>query len=697
MISTARKVPLLRYGLIVSLIILLCSTFYSYLYYSRSIKSKYIDVNASLTHTNPAKIDSCLSYLNSADKNSQLYLLTSEDKYFKEFKTQIGFVNTVVNSLNGKNKGLKVISDSLVWSASAINIIVERKRNEPVVVPVIRQVTTHIKIDTVKSVVKNEPIKKRKLFGRIMDAFSSKRSIEQLNKEKEGRILPVLVKKRMDTVIVTTVMVPKIKSVYTKNYSGLLSANAALKDQEQVTLFANKRLIAKLSDSLKKYKTDQQSNLTREKMRLNNSHAEVAFRFHKVSIIIFLFVSVLVFIILFNIWKIFRNQKDLIVFGNHAEKYALSKSAFLATMSHEIRTPLNSVIGFSEQLSQGELNESQQEQVSAISSSSKMLLDVVNEILDFSKFETGKMNFDIQAFNPYTEIEDIFKSVIIQAEAKGIKLFKELAIDKNICLNGDSFRLKQVILNFLSNAIKFTEQGTVTLTATMSNKGPDQRILHVAVKDSGIGISKENIPLIFGEFSQIAAAQKKTSQKGTGLGLAISKKIIELQNGTIKVSSEYGKGSEFSFQLPFQQLDKEQCAKNNVVTTDAAYQQLKDKHVLIAEDNQLSVLLLTTILKKRGITYDIAYNGKDALALFEANTYDMLLTDIEMPEMDGLELSNSVRSYKEDTKTIIPILALTANVMKEDKDKYLEAGMNGVVLKPFSEKNLLDNMASVLK
>ena len=387
----------------------------------------------------------------------------------------------------------------------------------------------------------------------------------------------------------------------------------------------------------------------------------------------------------------------MVVYTEMAENHALSKSRFMASMSHEIRTPLNSIIGFSEQLAQGKLSDTQKEQSSAILSSSRMLLDVVNEILDFSKYETGKMNFEVAPFKPYEAIADIAAGMQVQAGKKGIALNHQLDFNKDLCLLGDHFRLKQVIMNLVSNAIKFTPRGQVFINAFMTDgKQPGFNILNVHIRDTGLGIDKEHLPFIFDEFSQVTSAQKATTTAGTGLGLAIVKKIIELQGGSVKVTSKLGEGSIFSFKLPMEVSTVDACIPQEAAASIDPHELVAGKHVLIAEDNKLNVLLVSTILKKWNITFDVAYDGREALQLFEDHPYDIILTDIEMPEMGGIEFSQLVRANGNPNKASLPILALTANVLKEDRDKYLSVGMTGVVLKPFSERNLIDNIAAAL-
>jgi len=715
MISKVRKIPILRYALIVSLIVVLfISAFYLYIYYRRAESVRYNVHQMILARESAAMIDNCLISLYSAENNSRLYGLTSDNKYFNQFSADINFVNQMVAQLDMKDQPLaadsnlkhliiekkartasytklKMLTDSLVNSAGKMNMMIEKAAATPIVVPVINKYISEVKIDTVKP----KAVPKKKFFARIFDAFSAKKS-NAVSQDRQRKSRTVI-KKRIATRVESRAIIPKDALVSRKHFQEIYQANRELRDTEQVILKINTHLISQIITSLKKYKEAEQKQIADGKNELNSSLQDVMLRFKSLSGMVFIFLIVMVIVILYNIWKIFRNEEDLINYSVDAEQYALSKSAFLASMSHEIRTPLNSVIGFSEQLSQSQLNASQREQLQAISSSSRLLLDVVNEILDFSKFETGKMSFDNAPFVPLDSLEDVFLSLRPQAEHKGIQLEKELQLDEGFCLKGDAFRLKQVVINLMNNAIKFTTEGKVVLRAFVSMGSKGMKILHVSVQDSGLGISKENIPLIFGEFAQIVSAQQKASQKGTGLGLAISRKIVELQGGSISVTSELNKGSIFSFKIPFETADAVACKKKALPDHPVAQELLYGKHILVAEDNRLNVLLLSTILKKWNLTFDVAEDGIQAFSLFEENDYDLVLTDIEMPEMGGVELSRQIRNYHHIGKSLTPVLALTANALKEDRDNYMKARMNGVILKPFTEQNLLDTITEVLK
>lgn len=719
MISGVKKIPILRYGLIVSLVVVLFgSAFYLYLHYNRAEKIRGNFQKMISARENSSLIDSCIVELYSADNSSRMYALTADKKYFSQFSQQLKNVHNIITTINAKNKTVKdstdsdelgslvsektlktddyfklmYLTDSLMRSANRLDFAL-KDANKYIRQPVVRRIKTQVHIDTIKAVVKNTPVEqpKKKFFGRLFSIFNKKKD----NKQQAAIKNPVLVQRTTDTTITTMTATPKVAQIYNKYYSKIYDANNKLRTNEREMLEINNRLINQIIGNLKKYKNAEQQYIASSKQELNSNLATVMYEFRKLSGLMFLMLTFVVVVIFYNIWKIFRNEEEMVVYTEMAENYALSKSRFMASMSHEIRTPLNSIIGFSEQLTQSNLDETQKEQTNAIRSSSKMLLDVVNEILDFSKYETGKMTFEQEPFNPYDAINEIATTMQVQASKKNIKLISDIKLERNVCFKGDYFRLKQVIMNLTSNAIKFTNIGSVTITAFVTDGDDGKGVLNLQVKDTGLGIDKEHLPLIFEEFSQVASAQKTANYGGTGLGLTICKKIIELQGGMIKVTSKIGKGSVFSFKLPMEYGIMESC-KPEIVKPSDQHEQVLGKHILIAEDNKLNVLLVSTILKKWKITFDVAYNGREALQLFEDNRYDIILTDIEMPEIGGIELTQMIRAIDNEKNSRIPILALTANVLKEDRDKYLAVGMTGVVLKPFTEQNLINGITAAL-
>lgn len=716
MIAGVKKVPLLRYCLIVMLIVVLSgSAFYLYLHYNKAEKIRSSFQQMISARENSALIDSCIVELYSADNSGRMYALTSKKDYFVRFNKQINSIHSIIDTINHRNRAtaslaqdaelgrlisekslktdsyirLMALTDSLLRSARKINAGLSNADNKYLMQPVVKRVKTEIRVDTIRPLLTAAaPVKKKGFLGRL---FGKK------EKQQEAKVAPLLVQRTTDTTITTMTPTPKVARVYNNYYSKLYEANNNLRKNELEMLEINNRLISQIISSLKKYKVAEQQYITASKQDVNSNVSTVLYELRKLSGLMFILLTLVVAIILYNIWKIFKNEEEMLIYTEKAENYALSKSRFMASMSHEIRTPLNSIIGFSEQLTQSEMNEPQKEQINAIRSSSEMLLDVVNEILDFSKYETGKMNFEAAPFKPYEAIAGIVTSMQVQAGKKGIVLNHQLDFDKDVCLQGDSFRLKQVVMNLVSNAIKFTPRGSVFINAFITDgRQPGFNVLNVYVRDTGLGIDKDNLPFIFDEFSQVSSAQKATNTPGTGLGLAIVKKIVELQGGSINVTSNVGKGSIFSFKLPMQLSPTDACKATETQSTVNPRELVAGKRVLVAEDNKLNVLLVSTILKKWGLIFDVACDGREALQLFEDHRYDIILTDIEMPEMGGIEFSQLVRANGNPQKASLPILALTANVLKEDRDKYLSVGITGVVLKPFSERNLIDNVAAAL-
>ncbi|WP_177217112.1 ATP-binding protein [Pedobacter insulae] len=410
----------------------------------------------------------------------------------------------------------------------------------------------------------------------------------------------------------------------------------------------------------------------------------------KISFNIILLILI-VALIFYNLWKIYQNENDLVISNDKAAEFAVAKTRFLTTMSHEIRTPLNSVIGFSEQLSQSALSKDQAAQLTAIRSSSAMVLDLVNDILDFSKYEAYRVNLEIAPFSLMDCISEVVHIMAIQAVQKGIELKTDISFGKDFCVVGDTLRLKQLVMNLLSNAIKFTERGSVKLKADVKLTKGNQLILKAWIIDTGIGIDEVNLGRIFDEFAQVNYLPSQFRHKGTGLGLAICKKIVEFQNGEINVVSELDKGSIFSFSIPYEICDNKISAVESPPTIDLAT--LVGKRILLVDDNIMNILLAQTVISKHQLFADVAYNGQEALALFEQNQYDLILTDIEMPIVNGVVLSKAIRSCSDAVKRNTPILGVTAHLLAEDRLLYKSAGMNDLISKPFSEKELMDKIA----
>ncbi len=383
-----------------------------------------------------------------------------------------------------------------------------------------------------------------------------------------------------------------------------------------------------------------------------------------------------------------------------AEQSERVKQQFLANMSHEIRTPVNAISGMSTVLRRKEHLPSQQEHLDAIATSSEALLGIVNEILDLSKIEAGKLHLEKVRMDPRNVLHGVKEVMRYRAEEKGLILDSTIANDVPAIVLGDPTRLQQVLMNLVGNSIKFTERGSVSIALDVQERLTDALMLRCTVTDTGIGIAPERLLRVFDEFTQ-AESDHTRRFGGTGLGLTICKRLVEMQGGTISAESEVGKGSTFAFTIPFA-LDQTDSVKggdgaNTQHATPQHVTELSGLRILLAEDNKLNVLVAKEELSDAiaGVVVDVAVNGKLALDLLQQNNYDLILMDVQMPVMDGYEATRAIRALP-NGRSHIPIIAMTANVMQAEVQQCLDAGMDGFVPKPFKQEELLEAIRQVL-
>ncbi|MCV9934454.1 ATP-binding protein [Flavobacterium sp. LS1R47] len=373
-----------------------------------------------------------------------------------------------------------------------------------------------------------------------------------------------------------------------------------------------------------------------------------------------------------------------------AEDAVKSKQQFLSNMSHEIRTPMNAIIGFTKVVLKTELTAKQKEYLTAIKISGDALIVLINDILDLAKVDAGKMIFEKTPFKLALSVTAMLHLFETKIQEKNLKLITNY--DKRIpeVLVGDPTRLHQIVLNLVSNAVKFTNKGKILVSVQLLSQDDEKVSIEFSVSDSGIGVPVDKMEKIFENFQQ-AYSGSSNIYGGTGLGLAIAKQLVESQGGNIKVKSEVNKGATFSFVLDFEKTTAEAVLEPEIIELS---RDIKDTKILVVEDMELNQLLMKTLLDDFGFECDITANGKLAIEKLKTKTYDIILMDLQMPEMDGFEATEYIRNTM---KSQIPIIALTADVTTVDVEKCRAAGMNDYMAKPVDERLLYSKLIAFSK
>jgi PAS domain S-box-containing protein len=388
-------------------------------------------------------------------------------------------------------------------------------------------------------------------------------------------------------------------------------------------------------------------------------------------------------------------EKELRAAKITTESAARAKEIFLANMSHEIRTPMNGILGLNNLLAKTELNEQQKGYTKLIAESVNNLLTIINDILDIEKIGSGKLELESRPFNISTKINRTMQLFQYKSKEKDLELILNNRLPDEFTVIGDQFRFAQILSNLINNSIKFTKKGSITISAALLYNANNKVLLEFSVRDTGIGISEERLPVIFDPFVQGSSSITR-KYGGTGLGLSICKSLVEMQGGHIKVNSRLNEGTEFIFSLTYKK-GQTFASRDDDDSVISDPDRLMGKKILVAEDVELNQFLVRNMLESWGCEVDIVPNGLNAVEKIKEETYDLVLMDIQMPEMDGITATRQIRQLPGQKGAEIPIIALTANALKGDSQYYIDAGMNDCVTKPYTEEFLYERIVSNLK
>ncbi|MGD9928439.1 MAG: ATP-binding protein [Mangrovibacterium sp.] len=513
--------------------------------------------------------------------------------------------------------------------------------------------------------------------------------------EKKKGIFKRIFGKR-DTVVPRPIIIDKSKEreIIKQEIAGIeqhiSDQSQRLQAQEKVLLERNIQISSLIAQQIVLLETTEQRRLLTKTQEADFMAAQT---YRRLSIFTITAVILLITVLILFYRNLQRNrayERMLEKAKTEAESLAKAKEMFVATVSHEMRTPVNAIYGLTEQMLQKAHSEEMSDNLKVVHKSAQHLITLVNDTLDFSKIESQKLKIEQIDFMPDEVYKEIYTLHKDSAAARGNQLVINNRCDKNRVLKGDPVRLKQILINLITNAIKFTSQGQIIFTAAEERLSGHTWMLHLEVSDTGIGISEENLQLIFDEFVQLDT-DLTMKHRGTGLGLAIVKRLIDLHDGHIQVESAPGRGTRFMIQLPYQEGDASNLKDKEIdrIRIPANFRKL---HFLLVDDEEFNLYLLKNILKKWGIAYTEANNGKVAVELASSQPFDLILMDMRMPVMDGYDAARQILKIWPN----IRIIALTATNRPEDIQKSQQAGMQGFLQKPFSEADLFETVTRLL-
>ncbi|MCP2043128.1 ATP-binding protein [Pontibacter sp. HSC-36F09] len=673
-----------------------------------------------------AKLQHTLADIATAESAIRAYTLTTEDKHFREYLDNLGNINSQLDSLCtlmqdnpaelaqidsvstlllAQRKSLeehvnkkKEQRGSNAYTDKALKQIASAATRQPATTTINQRTKTTIsdRLAYNTDTVTTKPPQNENRKGLLNKLFGKRNESKQQEEPPQPIVVPQLNVKQeysadtskaaptnMASIAKVRIVLKDVERELQKQQEAMVAKELALLQQDKQIMDQVRRMVY----DLERYELQQASQ--------NAAQAqEVA----KETSLVLLLVGVFglasgiafILIILRDLSRSSRYKAELKRSRKEAIQLARAKEAFVANISHEIRTPLNVVLGFSEQLGHTQLQEQQQEHLQAIHGAGQHLLHIVNDVLDLSKLEAGKLYLHMAPFEMKQLLAEVERTFRLKASTKSIGFSCTMDEQLNGYLSGDSLRLRQVLFNLVDNAIKFTHDGEVRVSCRLKSQRRNRAVVLIEVSDTGIGIPMEQTAHVFGEFNQ---ADDSIIRKygGTGLGLSISKKLVEMQEGSLTLRSVPNEGTTFSIVLPMQRVaapETEAIPHPQLSATNV----LAGKAVLVIDDDAYSRTLCQLILGRKGMQVTLANDGQEALQLIKEKQFDIVLTDIQLPGMSGKAVARAIR--KENPT--IPIMALTANIMSSNKRFFAKTGISDHLLKPFTEQDLYLKLSKAL-
>ena len=661
------------------------------------------------------KLNSLLTDIYEAESNIRTYTLTQNESYLSIYLSFMVSINEKVDSLLmlAHNDAVQIektkfIKELLLRKRRVLNELVELKRTdqtsrfyhmameevekleldslrESAVITSVTTTTTSRRDSIINKALEDSP---QSVFGRFLRLFSRKdgedTTVTKLFVEVETQIDTM----KKSLISPSDSLLNEVVKILSMIQERQEMAMYNISEKELELLKSDKEIMDQIRTVVSLLEREELMNSYKLAEEVKEAVSRSTMMLLGLGAIAFIMVVLFTSIIFRDISKANYYRNQLLEAKLYAEKLLKVKEEFLANMNHEIRTPLSAIVGLSRQLQRNEVDSKNRFYIDSLNSSSQHLLQIVNDILDLSKIEGNYIQFESVPFSPIEIAKDALNTFTLKAEEKGLSVELYSSVTSNSLVLGDPFRLKQILYNLISNAIKFTSKGGITLKVdSEENQGLDIKY-RFSVSDTGIGIPSDKIDLIFEQFSQIDSSTARL-YGGTGLGLTIVKKLTELQGGTVQVLSEVGKGTTFTVEITFP-ISNESINESPTRRLESLNLP-KDIKILVIDDDPISLLLIKEMLKTLGAEPTVLDNAHEALSMIRKTDFTIILTDIQMPGLSGFDF---VKSTKElNLKPFPTLIALTANSTADDITFYRNAGFDDVLIKPFDEIQLYNIIA----